>query len=1035
MMQRRRAAGVALAVGVAAVVAVGRVAAQTGAQCALSDGSKYDCYPWDVSNATVCAAHGCCWSPSPNAGVPWCFYPQLPAPAQAACSAVSTPSRVDCHPELNADATSCAARGCCWQAPPASGAVAGVAYCFFPHTDGYTAGAATATASGFTAPLTLGAAAGPYRNDISPLTLDVDYVSSTTLRFQIYDATTPRWVPPVPLQPTPAAPPATTDYAVSITKAPAPFGITVTRASTGAVLFDSRVQAPPAVVTNGLIFEDQYLELSTVLPPPSGPDGGIHIYGLSEHVTPLQLPANGSIGQTYTLFARDQGTPVNSAAGATNLYASMPFYMVLDPATGDAFGVWLFNSNAMDVVLQGNALTYRVIGGELDVWLFTGPSPADVVAQYLAVIGNPAMPPRWGLGFHLCRWGYNSLNETQTIWQSMLDARLPQDVQWNDIDVWGERLDFVLDPAYPAGPMAAWVNSLHAVHGQHYVPIIDPAISSSQAPGSYPPFDTGVADRVFVNDSAGSVFIGSVWPGFTAFPDFFAPNTSAWWTGLFQDFHDNVLPIDGAWIDMNEPSNFCNGACGPTPAPPMMVAAAGDVAETGDTGRPAPAPAPAPTARPAVAAAAAAAAGLAPVRGPNNGAYPGDPKFPPYLPGRLGGATLLETKTVSMSARHYNGLHYNVHNLYGWGEGRATVEAMEAVRGKRAFVISRSTFAGSGAMHGHWLGDNAATWADLYYSLPGVLTMNLMGVPLVGADVCGFGGDATTPELCTRWMQLGAYTYGFYRNHNTLGKAEQAPSVFPDPYKSYMRTALNGRLALVPYLYTLFHHAHTNGTTVSRPLFFEFPTDVNVTALDTQVMLGAALMACPVITQGAVTTRTYFPAAIWYDWFTGARYAGAVPGWNTIPAPLSAIPVFIRGGYVVPTQDPNMTTVFSALNPFRLTAALDANGAAAGDMFLDDGDALRSFETGVYTYVAWAAATTTGGSAGTLTSTVPTAAYSPPGGLASVSILGVASYGAAGKATANGQPATATFNTTTGVLTLAFAPLPLTAPIAIQWQG
>lgn len=142
-----------------------------------------------------------------------------------------------------------------------------------------------------------------------------------------------------------------------------------------------------------------------------------------------------------------------------------------------------------------------------------------------------------------------------------------------------------------------------------------------------------------------------------------------------------------------------------------------------------------------------------------SGANPGDPKYPPYLPGRLGGATLLETKTVSMSASQAAGMHYNVHNLYGWSEGVATVAALESVRGKRAFVISRSTFPSTGRYHGHWLGDNTATWDDLYYSIPGILSMNMFGIPLVGSDTCGFNGD-TTPELCTRWCVAGAAAAG-----------------------------------------------------------------------------------------------------------------------------------------------------------------------------------------------------------------------------------------------------------------------------------
>ncbi|XP_069701371.1 lysosomal alpha-glucosidase-like [Periplaneta americana] len=784
------------------------------------------------------------------------------------CAKILDDFKFDCYPEGDASETRCKARGCCW-VPKKKRLLQkndlNVPYCYYPPAyGGYKFINITKTLSGSVSFLQR-TFKSPYPDDVSLIRMDIRYESEQRLHIKIVDPLHSRFEPPYPEVPVVEHNIHNTDYEVLLDKNKT--GFKVVRKSDNQTLFDAQD-------VGAFIFADQFLQLSAVLP-------SSYVYGLGEHRSPLLLSTRW---QRFTMFNHDQIPKEN-----TNLYGSHPFYLVMEKS-GKSHGVFLLNSNAMEVILQpAPAVTFRTLGGLLDFFIFLGPSPQNVIQQYTEVIGRPYMPPYWGLGFHLCRFGYKSLNDTKNVLNRTRKAGIPLDVQWNDLDYMERWNDFTYDKEKFKG-LPEFVNELHQA-GMHYIPLIDPGVSASEEPGTYPPYDDGLQMDIFIKNSTGQPFVGKVWnPVSTVWPDFTHPRTVDYWLKQLKRLHKE-FQFDGAWIDMNEPSNFWSGSA---------------------TGCP-----------------------------DNN------LERPPYFPSGINGGKLYY-HTVCMSSSQYAGHHYDVHNLYGFTEAIVTSFAMAEIREKRPFVISRSTFAGHGQYAGHWSGDIVSNWYDMKMTIPQLLNFGMFGIPLMGADICGFNGN-TTPALCQRWSQLGAF-YPFSRNHNTDDGIPQDPVALGPAVVQSARKSLLTRYSLLPYLYTLFWKAHMDGDTVARPLFFEFPSDVQTYSIDEQFLWGSALMIIPVLEEGKKEVAAYLPDALWYDFYTLALVPASGKQ-HTLPAPLDTIPLLIRGGSIIPTQAPNMTTTESRKNYFELLIALDKDGLAEGTLYWDDGDSLNSYADRRYNLV------------------------------------------------------------------------------------
>eukprot|EP00850_Spirogloea_muscicola_P000513 SM000002S05593 [mRNA] locus=s2:1149104:1151597:+ [translate_table: standard] len=543
----------------------------------------------------------------------------------------------------------------------------------------------------------------------------------------------------------------------------------------------------------------------------------------------------------------------------------------------------------MDVEYGHGSLTYRAIGGILDFYFFAGPSPLAVVDQYTALVGRPVMPPYWTLGFHQSRYGYRDLEELAGVVAHYKDARIPLEAIWSDIDSMHDWKDFTLDPVnFPEAGMREFVDKLHQEE-QHFIVIIDPVtmklgLAGIKVEKGYPAYERGLAEGVFILDRQGAPYLGQVWPGPVHYPDFLHPATEGYWAREIVEFHGR-LPFDALWIDTNEPSNFCTAIAASLPEDRPCPVSQADVLTCclviNDT----------------------------------------DPSLwdrPPYDINAGGGKLHLNYRTVAMSATHYNGvLEYNAHNLYGLAEAKATSAAMWRILGRRPFVLSRSTFPGAGRFAGHWTGDNAATWEDLYYSIPAILDMGLFGIPFVGADICGFAGN-TTEELCSRWAQLGAF-YPFSRNHGAIESSHQELYLW-ESVAEVARNALALRYRLLPYLYTLSYEAHVSGHPMARSLWMHHSQDPQTIGIDKQFLLGSGLLVTPVLTKGTVTVEGYFPNVTWYS-LVERSHICSTGEHVQLEAPLDTIHVHVAAGSIIPMQQSAMTTEASRRTPFELIVA------------------------------------------------------------------------------------------------------------------
>ena len=141
---------------------------------------------------------------------------------------------------------------------------------------------------------------------------------------------------------------------------------------------------------------------------------------------------------------------------------------------------------------------------------------------------------------------------------------------------------------------------------------------------------------------------------------------------------------------------------------------------------------------------------------------------------------------------------------------------------------------------------------------------------------------------------------------------------------------------------------------ILRAFNWQFPYDKKLSGVDNQFFVGDALVVTPVLEPGVNYTKGVFPGedSVYYDYYTHIKQNFTAGKNETLDAPLGHIPLHIRGGHIIPMQEPGYTTAESRNNSFAILVALDKDGNASGKLYLDDGESVDVEESLYVDFIA-----------------------------------------------------------------------------------
>ena len=276
-----------------------------------------------------------------------------------------------------------------------------------------------------------------------------------------------------------------------------------------------------------------------------------HYYGLGDKTGPLNLHGRRlrCMGQDSLGYDPQSGDP---------LYKHWPF-LITRTAEGLWTGIYYDTLSACTFDLgcehdnyHGFFRTTEIDDGDLDYYLMVGRTPAEVVAQFVSLVGGTHLPPRWTLGFAQTAMGLADAPDAQQQLDRFIDECVSRQVPISAFHYGSGyssrgKQRYVFTWNHSKFPDPATVNAKFQAAGMRLVANIKPCLLDD-----HPAYDTLAAQHAFIeHDGTGLPVVEPYWDGQGSHLDFSRQEAVDWWKSQLQA---QILDkgIDVGWNDNNE---------------------------------------------------------------------------------------------------------------------------------------------------------------------------------------------------------------------------------------------------------------------------------------------------------------------------------------------------------------------------------------------------------------------------------------------------------------------------------------------------